>query len=60
MWVMHAAENLYDSFENKKDKEEKRCGISEILSQFGAAICKGELNTYTSKTPTDVVRFLID
>lgn len=56
MWVMRAAETLYESFENKDDKEEKRCGITEILSQFGAVICKGELNTYTGKTPVDIVR----
>lgn len=56
MWVMRAAETLHDSFENKDDKEEKRYGITEILSQFGAVICKGELNTYTGLTPIDVVR----
>ena len=57
MWVMCAADALYDFFENKKDKEERRYGITEILSQFGAVICKGELNTYTGITPIDVVQF---
>ena len=57
MWVMRAADALYDSFGNKKDKEEKRYGITEILRQFGAIICKGELNTYTGTTPIDVVQF---
>jgi len=55
MWVTHAADVLYDAFENKKDQEEKRRSITETLSQFGAAICKGELNTYTGKTPVDIV-----
>ena len=56
MWVVREAEVLYDSFENKNGKEEKRYGITEILSQFGAVICKGELNTYTGITPIDIVR----
>lgn len=56
MWVMRAADTLYEDFENKHDKEEKRCGITETLSQFGAVICKGELNTYTGKTPIDIVQ----
>ena len=55
-WVMRAADALYESFENKRDKEEKRYGITEILSQFGAVICRGELNTYTGITPVDIVR----
>lgn len=56
MWVIRAADALYASFENKKDEEEKRRGISETLGQFGAVICKGEINTYTGITPTDIVR----
>ncbi len=56
MWVMRAAEDLYETFENKSDKEEKRYGITETLSQFGAVICKGELNTYTGITPIDIVK----
>ena len=34
MWVVREAEVLYDSFENKNGKEEKRYGITEILSQL--------------------------
>lgn len=56
MWVIRAADALYESFENKKDVEEKRRGITETLSQFGAAIYKGEINTYTGTTPTDIIR----
>lgn len=54
MWVRQAADILYDAFA-KKSEEDRRYGITEALSQFGATITKGELNTYTGVTPTDIV-----
>lgn len=55
-WVVQAADELYLAF--KQEKEDRRYGITEILSRFGAAICQGEMNTYTGKTQIEVVRFL--
>lgn len=56
MWVVRAADALYETYTAKKDIKEKRYGITEMLSQFGAVICKGKLNTYTGMTPVDIVR----
>lgn len=55
-WVIQAADELFLSFE--KEKEERKYGITDILSQFGATICQGEMNTHTGRTQIEVVRFI--
>lgn len=55
-WVLQAADMLFSLFHMAGDEKERRHGITELLSAFGAEICQGELNTYTGKTPIEVIR----
>ena len=57
-WVIRAAERLYESFVHTAEKS-NIYAQEEILHQFEAEICKGELNTYTGTTPIDIV-FLVN
>lgn len=54
-WVIRAAEKLYETFPSQTE-ESNVFAQEEILHQFEAEICKGELNTYTGTTPIDIVR----
>lgn len=56
MWILEAAEILYSSFEKAGRIEESRPAISDILQQFDAEICSGEINTYTGKEKVNVIR----
>lgn len=54
-WVIRAAERLFESFEDHEEAD-RTCALEEILNQFGAEICKGELNTYTGKVDVNIIR----
>lgn len=57
-WVVQAADLLYEVFGGKEEKEKKTYGLSDTLCQFGVEICRGEMNTYTGKTPVEVVHLV--
>lgn len=57
-WVVQATETLYQMFKKDKDKEEKTYALTEMLGQFGAAVCDGELNTYTGRVQVQVVQLV--
>lgn len=56
-WVIQASEKLFREFEHY---EEEKCtyALEKTLSQFGAEICKGKMNTYTGNVPIDTIRLL--
>ena len=56
-WVVQAADRLFESFSHRGDEEKKQYGITDTFSRFGAKIYEGEMNTYTGRTPVEVVRF---
>lgn len=55
-WVIGAAQRLYESFPYSEEKDNVHAQ-EEILRQFSAEICKGEMNTYIGITSIDVVHF---
>ena len=55
IWLVQAADRLFQAFNHKKDEEARTYGMTDILSRFGAEICQGEINTYTGITPVEVV-----
>lgn len=56
-WVILASKRLFQTFNYQ---EEAGCtyAMTEILNQFEAEICKGELNTYAGNVPIDIVHLL--
>ncbi len=56
-WIIQAAERLYESFDNLEEKSNVYAH-EEILHQFEAEICKGEMNTYTGTTLIDIVHLI--
>lgn len=55
-WVIGAAKRFYESFEHSEETDNVYAQ-EEILQQFGAEICKGEMNTYIGITSIDIVHF---
>lgn len=58
IWVVKAADRLFQSFGHKKEEEEQTYGMTDLLRCFGAEICQGEMNTYTGITPVQVVHLM--
>ena len=53
-WIMQATQRLFQTFEHH---EETGCvyAQTEILNQFEAEICQGEMNTYTGNVSINIV-----
>lgn len=53
-WIIQAAQRLFQTFEHH---EETGCTYAraEILDQFDAEICRGEMNTYTGNVAIDII-----
>jgi len=53
-WIMQAAQRLFQAFEHH---EETGCAYAqtEILNQFEAEVCQGEMNTYTGNVSINIV-----
>lgn len=56
-WIIQAATRLFQTFDYR-EKADCTYAMTEILSQFEAEICKGELNTYTGDVSIDIVHLL--
>ncbi|MDE7417945.1 MAG: hypothetical protein K2N44_16855 [Lachnospiraceae bacterium] len=55
IWVVQAADRLFQSFDHNKEEDVRAYGMTDLLSRFGAEICQGEMNTYTGITSVEVV-----
>lgn len=53
-WIIQASERLFRTFEHHEEMD-RTDALMEVLKQFEAEICEGELNTYTGKIPVDIV-----
>lgn len=53
-WVMQAAQRLFQGFEHHEETGYVYAQ-AEILSQFEAEICQGEMNTYTGNVAINIV-----
>ncbi len=56
-WVVRATETLYQKF-GQKEEDEKTYGLTGMMSQFGAVLCQGELNTYAGKFSVEIVSLI--
>lgn len=54
-WIIQASERLFETFENHEETK-RSYALEEILSQFEAEICKGEMNTYTGIVDINIIR----
>ncbi len=54
-WIVQASERLFKTFEGHEETK-RTCALGEILNQFEAEICKGEMNTYTGKVDINIIR----
>ena len=54
-WIVQASERLFETFEDHEEMK-RSYALEEILGQFEAEICKGEMNTYTGKVDINIIR----
>lgn len=54
-WILRASERLFETF-GENEETNRTCALEEMLNQFEAEICKGEMNTYTGKADINIIR----